>query len=45
MFKRCKAVKTYSTEEAMGGTWRMLREDDGTKEWQVVEGEIEDDWD
>lgn len=46
MFKRCKQTKVYATEEGLGGSHMVVKEDDTEEDWEEIDGaEVEDDWD
>jgi hypothetical protein len=45
MFKRCKPTKVYETEQGLGGSYMVVKEDDAEEEWEVLDGAaVEDDW-
>lgn len=46
MFKRCKQTKIYTTEDGLGGSFMVVREEDAEDEWEELDGaDVDDDWD
>lgn len=45
MFKRCRATKQHTTEQGLGSSWMVIKEDDANVEWEVLDGaDVGDDW-